>query len=92
MKLDSNGNPDICRITYTEVSEEARVMATSLKLSMNQIIADLTKLSHLNSSPEIKRLLAIGITELEKGTVMAVKALFSEGIVVRAPPPPGVQP
>lgn len=63
-------------------------MATALKLSMNQILFDLSKLSVINSQPEIKRLLAMAITDIEHGTVMAVKAMFTEGFQHARPEDP----
>ena len=88
MRTDSNGNPDVCRVEYTAVAEEAKVMATALKLSMNQIIADLTKVIALNPNTEIKRLCAIAINEFEKGCTMGIKALFTEGVILRQPQEP----
>lgn len=87
MRIDSRNNPDVTRVEYTPIVEDAKVMITHLKLTMNQIIADLARVSDINKDPQIKRLCAIGITQLEIGTVMAVKALTSEGLVLRTPSP-----
>lgn len=83
MRTDSQGNPDVCRVEYTKVEEDAKVMATALKLSMNQIIADMTKVIALNHSTEVKRLCAIAINHFEEGCTSAVKALFTENVILR---------
>lgn len=85
MRIDQNGNPDVCRVTYTPVAEEVRKLGDDLKLTMNSVIHDLSRLSHINPDPQVKRLLAIAITNLELGAVMAVKAYFLEGFVYERP-------
>lgn len=85
MRVDQNGNPDVCRVSYTPVAEATRKMGDDLKLTMNSVIHDLSRMSHMNPDPQVKRLLAIAITNLELGAVMAIKAYFSEGFVYERP-------
>lgn len=81
MKLDSQGNYDVTRVEYTQVSEEAKVAIVSFKLHMNHMLAKLNQLHHMNPDGEIKRLLAMGMSDLERGTVMAVKGMTTEGFL-----------
>jgi len=81
MKNDSKGNLDICRETFTPISDEVKEVVKHFKLITNSMIGQLMVLRQLQSADsDAPRLFALAITHYELSCMWAVKALTSEGL------------
>lgn len=92
MRIDERGNPDVCRVQYTPVSMAAKAMSNQLKMQLNQMIADLGKLATWNKEPEVRRLLAQAMADLENAGLHGAKAILSENFLCVDPSPGGQAP
>lgn len=79
MKLDANGNRDVCRVEFDQISDEQKAYTRELKLLGNQLLAHFTNQKFTNN-PEEQRLWALARTELENSLMWAVKAATSSNI------------
>jgi hypothetical protein len=80
MRLDQRGNPDVCRTIYTPVEREPAEVVLEIKLCTNSLINICNILLQRNQGQEVRRLLAMAITDFENASDRAVKALTSEGV------------
>lgn len=80
MRLDQRGNPDVCRTVYTPVEKGPAEVALEIKLCTNSLISICSILLQQNQSQEVRRLFALAVTDFEKASDWAVKALTSEGV------------
>jgi hypothetical protein len=77
-KLDSNGNPDYCRVEFTKPDAGALEQAKVHNLKVNALMAELHKGIRSDTHPEVKRLLTAAMMAMEESSMWAVKAMTSE--------------
>jgi hypothetical protein len=71
MQTDKNGAPDVMRANFTEISEENRAKAESIKLAFNALHKALDDLYG-------DRHMALAKTHLEIASMFAVKSITAE--------------
>lgn len=81
MLKDPAGHDDYARVSYTPISETNKQISTEIKLAVNELIQTMNNLQEAQTAPEVRRLIALSITEFENGSMWAVKALTSEAFI-----------
>lgn len=79
MKLDANGNADVCRSVFDPINDEQKAYTLEMKLLGNMLLAHMTAQKFTNN-PDEQRLWALARTNLEQSMMWAVKAVTTSNL------------
>lgn len=74
MPLDKNGNPDVCRVHFTPLTDDQKAFVEQLKLAGNELLAQIATMTDGMPSSEELRLISLAKTNIEQGMMWAIKA------------------
>src|SRR3972149_3165091 len=82
MNRDERHNLDRCRVEFTLVSDDVKQLVKEIKLVTNDVLMSLGTLMDVQTDPQVRRLIALAMTEYDGACMWAVKAMTEEGFAL----------